>query len=229
MQDVGEEPAGAPERIAEGTRDRPQDETPRGELREIGNERSDEVADLQLAGLHELAHGILGRPKGADEALADVAADLAGLRGVVRQRGGDRLPAGDGPLGARLGRGGGRPSRGAGLGGGPSGRAEGVLEPVGGVRGRLERRRAVRSRARHRVLQRLPGGHRARGGLLQHAGRLGVARSATARVGGHPAEKVRRLDIGAAHGGAEGISRGIANRRGRAGEGVLDPAQLDRV
>jgi len=37
-------------------------------------------------GLHELAHRVLHRLDGADEALADVAADLAGLAGMVRKR-----------------------------------------------------------------------------------------------------------------------------------------------
>ena len=72
------------------------------QLGEIGEQRGDEIAEVQLAGLHELADGVLGRLEGADEALADIAADLARLAGVVRQRRRDRLPAGDGRRGVWL-------------------------------------------------------------------------------------------------------------------------------
>ena len=97
----GEDTARAAERAGQRVGDRPEDEAPRRELREIGEQRGDEVAEVQLAGLHELADGVLGRLEGADEALADIAADLARLAGVVRQRRRDRLPAGDGGLGRR--------------------------------------------------------------------------------------------------------------------------------
>ena len=111
MQDVGEDAARAAKRATERVGDRPEDEPPRRELGEIGEQRGDEIAEVQLAGLHELADRVLSRLEGADEALADIAADLARLAGVVRQRRRDRLPAGDGGLGVGLCCGSGSPGR----------------------------------------------------------------------------------------------------------------------
>ena len=79
-------PPAPAEHAGERIGDRPEDEPPRRELGEIGQQRGDEIAEVQLAGLDELAHGVLGRLEGADEALADVATDVAGLAGVVGER-----------------------------------------------------------------------------------------------------------------------------------------------
>jgi hypothetical protein len=130
MQDVGEDAARTGEHAGERIGDRPEDEPPRRQLGEIGQQRGDEIAEVQLAGLHELADRVLGRLEGADEALADVATDVAGLAGVVGQRRRDRLPAGDGGLGRGLCRSGSSSGRRAGIGRRASGIAERRLQPL---------------------------------------------------------------------------------------------------
>ena len=61
MQDVREDPARPAKRAGKRIGDRPEDEPPRRQLGEIGQQRGDEIAEIQLAGLHELAHGVLRR------------------------------------------------------------------------------------------------------------------------------------------------------------------------
>src|SRR5690606_28524750 len=88
VQHICEQATGLAENATERIRDRAEDEPPCRELGEIGNERRDEVAEIELARFHELADGVLRRLEGADEALADIAADLPCLAGLVAQRSG---------------------------------------------------------------------------------------------------------------------------------------------
>lgn len=113
MQDVREDPARTAERAGERIGDRPEDEPPRRQLGEIGQQRGDQTAEIQLAGLDELADGILSRLKRANQRLADIAADIPGLAGIVAERCGDRLPAGDGGFGVGFGGSGSSPGRSA--------------------------------------------------------------------------------------------------------------------
>ena len=102
VQHVRERAGGAAEDAAERARERAENEAPRAELGEIGDERGDEVADVQLAGIHELTDRVLGALEGADEALADVATDPARLACKVAERRRDRLPSRRGRLGRGL-------------------------------------------------------------------------------------------------------------------------------
>ena len=83
MQDVGEDPVRAAQRPGQRIGDGAEDEASGGELRQIGDQRGDQIAELQLAGLHELADGVLGALKRAHQRIADIAADLARLGGVI--------------------------------------------------------------------------------------------------------------------------------------------------
>lgn len=60
---------------------------PRGQLREIGQKRGDKIAEVQRVGPHELADRVLRRRESPNKALADIATDLAGVAGVIRERG----------------------------------------------------------------------------------------------------------------------------------------------
>ncbi len=156
MQDVGEDAARPGEHAGERVCDRPEDEPPRRELGEVGQQRGDEVAEVQLAGLHEVAHGRLGGLEGADEALADVAADLTRLAGIVGECRRDRLPAGDGGLGRGLRYRSSSSGRSTCTRGGASGIAERRLQPLGRTCGLGQRIGTGLVGAAHRVAQRLP-------------------------------------------------------------------------
>ena len=69
-------------------------EAPDRDLREVGEDRGDEVAHAELAGLDELAHRVLGAAEAADQRVADALAGLLRLVGVVAHRLGRELPAG---------------------------------------------------------------------------------------------------------------------------------------
>lgn len=148
MQDVREDADCAAKRAGQRVGDWPQNEPPRRELGEVGQQRGNEIAEVQLAGLHELAHRVLGRLEGTDEALADIATDVAGLVGAIRQRCRDRLPAGEGSLGRGLRRTG--PRRGT------SGIAKRRLEPLGRTCGLGQRIGTDLVGAVHGLAQRLP-------------------------------------------------------------------------
>ena len=168
MQDVGEEATRAAERARQGVGDGAEDEAPRRQLRQIGDHRRDHVAEVELAGLDEVAHGVLGRGEGPDQRLADVAADVARLRGMVRQRGGDRTPARGGLLCA-LGCGCPGIARGSSCATGCGGRVvEFEPERIRRCSGIGQCGFGLRPGARHSVAQRLPAGKRAAGGVGEH-------------------------------------------------------------
>jgi hypothetical protein len=130
------------------------------ELGEIGDERGHQIAEVQLAGLHELTDRVLGRLEGVDKALADIAADLPRPAGIVRERRRHGLPSGQRTLGTFASGG----SRVAGSATGAIGRGSGVVEPgrqcIGGGRGVRQRGFGLRTGSRNGILQRLPGGER---------------------------------------------------------------------
>lgn len=228
MQDVGEDPARAGEDAGERVCDRPQDEPPRCELGEIGQQRSDEVAEVQFASLHELANRVLGRLEGADEALADVAADVAGLGGVVRQRRGNRLPPGDGSLGRGLRGSGGRTGRRTSTCGGATGIAECRLQPLGRTGGLGQRIGAVLIGAAHRIAQGLPAFEWGAGPFRQ------IARGAAIEVRGleRPVGRLGQTEIGCGQRIVlEGPIKGRLCRGGRCSrrplETVLDLAEVE--
>jgi hypothetical protein len=83
MQHLREHPARAAENATEGACDGAEDEPPRRQPRQIGDERGHEIAEVQLARLHEVADGVLGRGEGPDQRIADIRADVARSGGVV--------------------------------------------------------------------------------------------------------------------------------------------------
>jgi len=80
MQDVREDSARTPERTGERISDRPENEPACCKLGHIGNHRGDEVAEIQLAGLHELGDGILGAAKRTHQALSNTTSRLGPVR-----------------------------------------------------------------------------------------------------------------------------------------------------
>jgi len=97
---------------------------------------------LSFARFHGFADGVLRRLEGAEEALADITADLARLARIVAQRRGYRLPAGDGGLGVGLRCGSRRSGGGTCFCGWAPGIAEGAFESFGRIRG-IGQRKAV--------------------------------------------------------------------------------------
>ena len=83
MKDGGEGPARTTKRARKRIGDRPEDEPTRRLIGEIDQKRGDEVAEIQLACLHEVSNPIRGRLKRADKALADTTADIARVVGIV--------------------------------------------------------------------------------------------------------------------------------------------------
>ena len=94
MQHAGEGRSEAAEHTAERVRDRTEHEAPHRDLGEIGEDRGDEIAHPELAGLDELSHRILGAAETADQRIADALAGLLGLVGVVSDGLHSELPAG---------------------------------------------------------------------------------------------------------------------------------------
>ena len=94
MQDVGEDTTRTAKRSRQRVGNRPEDEPPRRQFGQIGDHRRDQIAEVELASLDELADCILGRGEGPDQRLTDIAADVARLGGVVGERGGHCAPAG---------------------------------------------------------------------------------------------------------------------------------------
>ena len=158
MQDVRENPARTPKRTGKRIGDWPEDEPTRRQLGEIGQQRCNEVAEIQLAGFHEVSDRVLCRLECADQRLADVPANLACFAGIVAERCGDRLPAGDGRFAIGFGGSGSSPGRSTSAGGRLSGIVKGCLEPPRRV-GRLGQRVcATLITSLHRVAQGLPAG-----------------------------------------------------------------------
>ena len=127
------------------------------DLGEVGEDRGDEVAHAELAGLHELAHRVLGAAEAADQRIADALAGLLRLLGVVAHRLGRELPAGL----RRLGRFRHLRRRG---GAGAAGLADRIAELLRRDRRAAERGLRLLGRALHRVAQRLQRGERRGGG-----------------------------------------------------------------
>ena len=157
VQHAGEGRPEAAEHAAERIGDRRQHEAPHRDLGEVGEDRGDEVAHAELAGLHELAHRVLGAAEAADQRVADALAGLLRLVGVVAHRLGRELPAGLRRLGRfrHL-----RRRRGAGA----AGLADRVAELLRRDRRPAERGLRLLGRALHRVAQRLQRGERRGGG-----------------------------------------------------------------
>ena len=228
MQDVGEDAARPGEHAGERVCDRPEDEPPRRELGEVGQQRGDEVAEVQLAGLHELAHRVLGRLECADEALADVTADVAGLAGVVGERCGDGLPAGDGGLGRGLRYRSSSSGRSTCTRGGASGIAERRLQPLGRAGGLGQYIGTGFVGTPHRIAQRLPA-------FEGRASALGeIARGAAVDIRGleRPVRRLGQTEVGRAErvvleGPVERRLRGRRRGRRRALEAVLDLAEVE--
>ena len=99
MQDVGEDPACTAKGSGKGVGNRTEDEGPRRQLGKVRDHRLDQIPEIELAGLHELADCILGGREGPDQRLADIAANVARLGSVVSKRGGHRTPPGCGLIG----------------------------------------------------------------------------------------------------------------------------------
>jgi hypothetical protein len=185
----------------------PRMKRPGRQLGQIGDHRRDQIAEVELAGLHELAHRVLGRGEGPDQRLADITADVARLGGIVGERRSHRAPAGRGlvsPCGSfspGVARGCAR----------TSGSGCGVVQfGVQGIRrtgGICQRRFGLRSGAGHRVAQRLPTGQRTAGSIGQHACRLAIAVGPATRIVCHRAKpEVGRLEVGLRQRGREGIA-----------------------
>ena len=158
VQHAGEGRAEAAEDTAEGVGDGSQHEAPHRDPRQIGEDRGDEIAHAELAGLHELAHRVLGAAEAADQRVADALTRLLRLLGVIEHGLGCALPAGLRRLGRflhhwRCG--------GAGLHGLP----DRVVERLGGDRRPAECDLRLFGRALHGVAQRLQRRERRGGGI----------------------------------------------------------------
>ena len=62
---------------------RAEDELARRQFRQIGQDRGDKIAETQLAGLDEIAHGALGALKRSNQRLADIGTNVAGFGRIV--------------------------------------------------------------------------------------------------------------------------------------------------
>ena len=94
MQDVCKHPICPAQRPREGVGDGAKDEAPGGQFRQVGKHRRHQIAKIQLAGFDKLTHGVFGRGEGRDQSIADVAANVAGLGGIVRKGGDGGFPSG---------------------------------------------------------------------------------------------------------------------------------------
>ena len=235
VQHAGEGRPEAAEHAAERVGDRRQHEAPHRDLGEVGEDRGDEVAHAELAGLHELAHRVLGAAEAADQRIADALAGLLRLLGVVAHRLGRELPAGLRRLGRfrQLRRRGGA---------GAAGLADRVAELLGRDRRAAERGLGLLGRALHRVAQRLQRGERRGGGAGRGSGGggepigpgAGLAGGGRGLVEGRarPDRRLAQGEHGALHAGhaVEAAGRGMQE----VGPAALDagergqPAGLDR-
>ena len=93
MQDVREDATRSAQRARKRIGNGAEDETTGSELGEIGDHRCHQIAEIELAGLHEVTDGVLGRREGAHQRAADIPADVARLGGVVGEGCCDGLPA----------------------------------------------------------------------------------------------------------------------------------------
>jgi len=124
MQDVRENPTRAAQCARQNIGDRPEDEAPRRQFRQIGDHRDDQIAEVELAGLDEFADRILGALERPEQGVADIAANLTRLGCIVREGCRNGLPACFGSFGT-LGGGCTGPS------GGASGLGDRLIEAVG--------------------------------------------------------------------------------------------------
>ncbi|VDS09292.1 hypothetical protein PARHAE_02490 [Paracoccus haematequi] len=114
------------------------------------------------------------------------------------------------------------------------GSGSGVVEPgrerIGGGRGVRQRDLGLRAGPGHGILKSLPGSKRPGRGIGQHARGLAIGIGSGTRIIRHGAEtEIGRGDVGSGKRGRKRVCRCRTSRRCRALEGVVDPAQVDRI